>query len=729
MEERDTVKQVLSSEHGMGVVRRLLEERTDWGRVSLAKAVCQELSLKDWRGAAQWAGCLKALRELEAKELLRLPAARLRERRSWTPRRLGRPVEEPKQAPERVEAMGALELLEVGRNDASMRIWNELISSEHDLHSCRLVGRQLRYLIGSEHGWLGALAFGSAALKLRARDEWIGWSPEQRRRGLERVVNLSRLLIRPSVHCQNLASRVLSLALRRLPDDFERIYGLRPWLVETFVNPQRYPGTSFRAANWVEVGTTQGRGRNDRQGRAEQGIKVVYLYELESDFRRRWGLRDAGIEPLGLDAGLQPEEWAAQEFGGADLGDPRRVERLIRIASDQGSCPDGSYLSAADGNGGAIHGYYRFMESSEERIDMEHILAPHIEQTKRRMRGLSRVYAIQDTTQLDFSTRADTTGLGVIGANQTSTKSRGLNLHTTLVVDRSGATVGILSGESFAGGEAPATRKVKNRNASRIEEKESGRWLRAYQRTVAAAEQLPGLDMMAIMDREADIYELFQAALASKNRVPLLIRLQHNRRLQDSELKLVDQLRQAAPDFEIQMRIPRQRTRYKKGKKVRSGKPARLATLAVHYEPVEICAPQVAAKKDWPSLKLWVVRAVEANAPAEAEPIEWILLTTRPVTTPKQARQCLVVYRYRWRIEDYHRVLKSGCRVEKLQLTSRKRLERALAIAMVVAWRVMHLTLLGRKAPNLPCDVFFESAEWQVLSLAIKKKCPANRRA
>lgn len=208
-----------------------------------------------------------------------------------------------------------------------------------------------------------------------------------------------------------------------------------------------------------------------------------------------------------------------------------------------------------------------------------------------------------------------------------------------------------------------------------------------------------------------------------------MVRVQHNRRLEDSDLKLIDQLRQAAPDFEIKVKIPRQRTRYKKGKKVRSGKPARWATLAVHYQAVPISAPQDAENKNCGPLSLWAVYAKEKEAPAEVEPIEWILLTTRPVRTPKQARECLVIYRLRWRIEDYHRVLKSGCRVEKLQLMTGKRLERAIAIAMVVAWRVMHLTLLGRKVPDLSCEVFFDPPEWQVLSLAAKKKCLSRRRA
>ena len=131
---------------------------------------------------------------------------------------------------------------------------------EHPRGAGPLVGRQLRYLIGSEHGWLGGLGVGAAALQLADRDRWIGWDVAQRHLHLHRVVGLSRFLIRPSVHCHNLASRVLSWGLARLPRDFEQRYGYRPWLVESFVDVSQVAGTCFRAANWRRVGQTRGRG-------------------------------------------------------------------------------------------------------------------------------------------------------------------------------------------------------------------------------------------------------------------------------------------------------------------------------------------------------------------------------------------------------------------------------------------------------------------------------------
>ena len=148
-----------------------------------------------------------------------------------------------------------------------------------------MAGPQLRYLIRSEHGWLGGIGIGigASALQLAARDRWGNWDAETRRGLLHRIVGLSRFLIRPDFHCRNLASQVLRRFWRRLGADFETRYGYRPWLVETFVSPP-YDGTSLRAANWRYCGETAGRSRQDRCRQATAGRKAIYIYELKNDW-------------------------------------------------------------------------------------------------------------------------------------------------------------------------------------------------------------------------------------------------------------------------------------------------------------------------------------------------------------------------------------------------------------------------------------------------------------
>jgi hypothetical protein len=250
---------------------------------------------------------------------------------------------------------------------------------------------------------------------------------------LYRVVGMSRFLIRKSVRCQNLASCVQGMALRRLGADYEAQYGYRPWLVESFVDTEHFLGTSYRAANWVEIGKTQGRGRQDREHHSAESIKTIYVYELESDWRARMGV----VAPLGLVAleiaqGLDGDEWAANEFGGAKLGDKRSNERLGDFARTLGAMPGRAFCGAAHGDLAAIKAYYRLIEKPDDSaVTMEAILAPHRLRTVQRMKAQSTVLCIQDGTDVNYSALVQCDGLGVIGSNQTGAQSGGLHLHST----------------------------------------------------------------------------------------------------------------------------------------------------------------------------------------------------------------------------------------------------------------------------------------------------------
>ncbi len=287
MNTQNQIKRVLSEPTSIAHVRELLENNEIGYRTELAELVCEQFGFYDLRGYSQRSGCLKALRELEAGGHFVLPAARTGPRRR-SARRLSQPVACPVEVPDQAGEVQGLELVLVSEPE-QMRLWNELMIEEHPQGAGPLVGRQLRYLIGSEHGWLGGVGFAAPALQLADRDRWIGWDTEGRRSYLHVVVGMSRLLIRPSVHCHNLASKVLSLAMGALPEDFERRYGYRPWLVESFVDTSRYDGACYRASNWIAVGQTKGRGRQDRFKRFGLSRKAIYMYPVEPDFRKRLG--------------------------------------------------------------------------------------------------------------------------------------------------------------------------------------------------------------------------------------------------------------------------------------------------------------------------------------------------------------------------------------------------------------------------------------------------------
>jgi hypothetical protein len=613
-----------------------------------------------------------------------------------------------------------LELVLV-EDEEAMRIWNTLMQDEHPLGAGPLVGRQLRYLIGSEHGWLGGLGFAAAALHLRARDRWIGWDFETRQAELDRVVGMSRFLVRPSVHCRNLASRVLGLSMGRLGKDFEGRYGYEPWVVETFVDPRRYSGSCYQAANWIRVGSTQGRGRQDRRGLKAQGVKDIYVYVLAEDFRIRLGLSaHAGLGPLPLDANVEAGTWTEQEFGGAPLGDKRLSERVVQSATVLAANPMRSFSGAAGGDRALVKGHYRLLDQPDDSaVSMENILLPHQQQTLRRMQAEKTVLCIHDGTDLDYNGAAECEGLGVIGTNQTGARSQGLYLHSTLAVSEEGLPLGVLRAECSA----PVSRSEHEGKSARktsIEGKKTYQWIRSMRDCEAVAAEMPHTKLVQVMDREADFFELFDAWRQGPRRTQLLIRAKHNRRTAGDD-KLFDGVRATTPHLRLELHIHRQSARPKKSKqKARPKRAERIAQMSLRYQQVELPAPaDVPAKEPIP---LWIVHLVEEQPPSGVKPIEWFLLTTVEISSTGQAEHLLDLYCLRWRIEDWHRVLKSGCRIEELRNETAERIKRALAIYLVIAWRVMLMTLLGREVPDLPPEVLFTDLELEVLTAYAKTR-------
>lgn len=182
---------------------------------------------------------------------------------------------------QRVDQLGPLKITIVrsANRKASVR-WSTLMRTHHYLGYDKVGGAQLRYQVECEQGLLGLLSFGSAAWKCRARDQHIGWDVPQRERALHKIVNNTRFLILPWVNSQNLASKILSLIAARLPRDWQQLYGYPPLLLETFVDEQRFRGHCYRAANWMNVGRTTGRGKYDRDHKGLSSIKSIWIYPL-----------------------------------------------------------------------------------------------------------------------------------------------------------------------------------------------------------------------------------------------------------------------------------------------------------------------------------------------------------------------------------------------------------------------------------------------------------------
>ena len=384
------------------------------------------------------------------------------------------------------------------------------------------------------------------------------------------------------------------------------------------------------------------------------------------------------------------------EFSEADLGDPRLTKRLVRVAQALAKQPAGS-IPAATGNWGQTCGAYRFFDNAA--IEFEQILAAHTTRTQQRATGLPVVLAVNDTTTLNYDARPATSGLGPL--RNRADKTLGLCLHSLVAFTPTGTALGVLQAECWA--RDPARLGARHqRQQQATAEKESGKWLRSLSALQPIATQTPGTRWVFVADREADLYDLFVAAQAVPGGPALLIRARHDRRLPQAEQWLFAYLAQAPVLGQIQVAIPR-----------RAHQRARTATLTVRASAVKLWAP--APKRGRPSLELWALEARERHPPAGSRAIHWRLLTSLAVVDLAAAAEKLRWYCGRWGIEVFHKVLKSGCAVEDLQLQSAARLRRALALKLVVAWHVLALTELGREQPATPLREILEETQWRVL--------------
>lgn len=672
------------------------------GRGSLAKEVCLHLSWYSLTGRPALSSARVALRKLESQGLLWLPKAR----RSVAHRlrRSGGKLPPVAGVPRRVDEIGGLYLhLICGKEDPLHALWNDLMIQQHPCGDAPLVGPQLRYLIGSDHGWLGALGFGPPAFVLGARDRWIGWSSRARLDHLCEVVCLSRLLIRQEVRCTNLVSKIWSQVVARLAQDWQSRYGARPLLVETFVDRSRFTGGCFAAANWLRLGQSTGQGRlGARPGSTT--LKDIWVYPLCREARRQLQHEPpAPVTPCSLEDGLETADWCDRELQSIDLGDARLNRRAQRILAARWNDPSATF-GASFPNWAQAKGAYNLIENPKPEIGLQTLVRPHAHSTQTRMACEPIVLLAQDTTSLNYSGLNQTTGLGEIGSGA----ARGLFLHSLLALRPDGVPLGVLDAHSWGRCPEPSS-DPRTRNAKSIDEKESLRWLDQLQNAAAAARRLPSTQMVVLADREGDLYELHDGVQIGPPNVHLLVRAQHDRNL-DGHQKLWAFLASQPLRESRDLQLPR-----------RGNRAARTATVQIRWASVTIQAPAVGPKKGWPPLTMRAVWVHEPAPPPEVEPLDWMLLTDLPVNTLAEAWEKVAWYCRRWGIEEWHRVLKSICKVEQREFKTAAHLQRALAFDLVMAWRILALVKLGRVVPNVPAWLLYTQEELQVLTRALKK--------
>lgn len=383
--------------------------------------------------------------------------------------------------------------------------------------------------------------------------------------------------------------------------------------------------------------------------------------------------------------------WAAEEFKDIDLGDRRLDKRAVLLAERMAAKPLAS-IPQACGGWAETQAAYRFL--AQDDIEWEAILAPHWRSSEERMRAHPVVLCLQDTTELDFN------GQRIAGLGPLSYEAqRGMYVHPTYAVSPQREPLGVLDAWMWA-------REPKDADGRRGGPLESSRWTEGYCRVAELAARLPDTRLVYVADREADIVALMAQARDLDHPADWLIRAQHDRALPDGG-KLWASVTAGEAMGGIRFTMPS-----------RQGQKARDVRQRVWVKRVRVADGQGGR------VEVSCLVAREEGAPEGVKPVEWRLLTNRTIDTFAAATELIDWYRARWEIELFFHVLKNGCRVEALQLASVDRLERALALFMVVAWRIARLMRLGRTCPDLDAALLFERDEWQAAYILNRKKVP-----
>jgi len=396
------------------------------------------------------------------------------------------------------------------------------------------------------------------------------------------------------------------------------------------------------------------------------------------------------------------QSWATEEFSKVRLNDKRLNQRCQKVAEAlerqstepiNQACEDWADTKAA----------YRFFDNP--KVTPDQILAPHYQRTVKRMKSYPLVLAVQDTSFLNYTHHPQTEGLGEIGTK--AQNQRGFGMHSTLAVTPEGLPLGLLTQQFFERPIGAATRTASENQKLPIEEKESYRWIEAFEQVIALAPE--EVQVVTVCDREADIYEMFVAA--KEEEADLLVRANTDRRL-DEEAKYLwakVESQSEADAFTVDI----------VGNDKRK---ARQAIVSVRFCTVKLRPSWRPQKKKLPPVTLTAVLVREDEPPADIkEPIEWMLLTNTTIENFSQAEQVIAWYCCRWQIEVFHKVIKSGCRVEDCRLQTAGRLQNYIALMCVVAWRLQWLTYINRTNPQASCVTVLTPIEWQALYMRIHK--------
>jgi Transposase DNA-binding/Transposase Tn5 dimerisation domain len=415
--------------------------------------------------------------------------------------------------------------------------------------------------------------------------------------------------------------------------------------------------------------------------------------------------------------------WILDELRTADLKDDRLNARLREVLAQLAAHPTAS-IPAACGGRAEMEAAYRLFDN--DKVSFENILESHCRATRERIAAQEVVILGQDTTEVDL-TRPEQQVRGAGPLNEGT--RRGALLHLLHAFTPDGTPLGTVQAAPWVRDETPrpASLTGAGRAAIPLEEKESYRWVVALRRADEEARQHPPTRIICVADSEADIYELLAEGTKESQAAEWIVRAGQNRALQPS----ADQSRSP----HLRQELLAQPVLFTHPISVRGRKAKIACCQRGRQQPrqsrqteVEVRAARVTLRPPWrprqklPAVLVNVVLVREPNPPDGDEPVEWILLTSLPIDGLEQVRQVVEYYCVRWMLEVFFRTLKSGCRAEERRFEQIDRQLRCLAVYLIVAWRTLYVCRLGRRCPEINCEVLFEPSEWKAVYRVVQNK-------
>lgn len=402
------------------------------------------------------------------------------------------------------------------------------------------------------------------------------------------------------------------------------------------------------------------------------------------------------------------KSWVEKELAYSQMADTRLVSRLGKVLNNLSDKPHRS-IPAANDSWAEVQGAYRFLDN--DRVDYDEIMSGHRQATLARIARHDTILAVQDTTFFNFARHATDKGMGTLKRKESDPQL----LHVSIALTPERTNLGVLAAILWQREEKESG---YHRRQVTIENKESHRWLSHYQTACEIQKMHPDTHIVSIADREGDIHEWFQLAqeMPEASQTSYIIRAKSNRRvdLGDGDYTtLWDRFHGAPPLGQYALEVP-----------AKENQAARTAVLHVYTKEVTFVGRQCTNKT---AVELHAVYVKEKHPPKGVDRIEWMLLTNLNVDDFGNAETIIEWYRSRWEIEIFFKVLKNGSQVEQLRLETKKRMLNAIAIYLLISWRLHTITMMARECPDAPADVVFSKMEWQtIIAMRDKKRPPQN---